>query len=267
MLIHALSPEGEHGIVGKVNVTNVVRGRLESAGIGYDAYDPYAGRNLFVEGLRLILDLAFAPESAGGMGLHRVSAAVQPGNARSAGLLRALGFQREGFSPRMLRLPGNDGGNEGGDTWRDHLLFGMLADEWPAEPYALRRARRVVVLVNGMAGHRRSALAHKLAAELGIPVFSEDVLTGESLWAVLADSPIGGLVEGSFSAADAQHVIGGLRASGLDPAKVSQVWCPTAQVTEPTPTLGPVVAVDLRHDVGPDDVVRLALQAERDSGS
>jgi len=107
-LIHAVHPEGEHDIVGKVNVSDAVRGRFESAAVGYDAYDPYSGRGLFAEGLRLLLDLLFAPEDAGGMGLHRVQAAVQPGNVRSAGLLRSLGFQREGFSPRMLWLRGAD---------------------------------------------------------------------------------------------------------------------------------------------------------------
>jgi len=61
-LIHALTLEGDHDIVGKVNVTDVVRGRFESAAMGYDAYDPHAGRGLFAEGLRLVLDLAFAGE-------------------------------------------------------------------------------------------------------------------------------------------------------------------------------------------------------------
>ena len=82
-LIHAWTPEGDHDIVGKI-AADVMRGRFESAAVGYDAYDPYAGRGLFAEGLRLVLNLAFAPETAGGMGLHRVSAAVRPGNLPSA---------------------------------------------------------------------------------------------------------------------------------------------------------------------------------------
>jgi ribosomal-protein-alanine N-acetyltransferase len=33
-LIHALTPEGEHDIVGKINVVDAVRGRFQSAGMG-----------------------------------------------------------------------------------------------------------------------------------------------------------------------------------------------------------------------------------------
>ena len=72
-IVHALDPEAEHDIVGRVNVTNVVRGRALAATMGYDAYDPYAGRGLFAEGLRLVVDLILAPEPRG-MGLHRVEA-------------------------------------------------------------------------------------------------------------------------------------------------------------------------------------------------
>ncbi len=36
-LIHARGREGDHDIVGKVNITDVVRRRFESAAMGYDA--------------------------------------------------------------------------------------------------------------------------------------------------------------------------------------------------------------------------------------
>ena len=85
-LIHATDPEGSHGIVGKVNVTNVVRGRFQNGVLGYDAYDPYVGRGLFADGLRQIINLAFAGAPQG-MGLHRLEANVRPGNSTSAGLL------------------------------------------------------------------------------------------------------------------------------------------------------------------------------------
>ena len=78
LLIHARHSEGDHDLVGKVNVTNVVRGRALGGTLGYDAFDPYAGRGLFAEGLRLVVDVAFTQEPRG-MGLHRLEANVQPG--------------------------------------------------------------------------------------------------------------------------------------------------------------------------------------------
>ena len=267
-LIHALTPEGDHGIVGKVNIVDVVRGRFESAAIGYDAYDPYAGRGLFAEGLRLVLDLAFRWESEGGMGLHRVQAAVQPGNVRSAGLLRSLGFQHEGSSPRMIWLPGADGHS----AWRDHESYVMLRDEWPAQPYPTAQVRKVVALVNrvpgsdaagGVPGSGTMTLARQLAAELRIPLFSQDVVgCSDRLWSLLADSAVGGVVECRLTPDDARSVVVGLGRCALDPGAVPEVWCASAsQETSERPLgLGPTVTVDA--DLSPEraDVVRIALR-------
>jgi ribosomal-protein-alanine N-acetyltransferase len=258
-LIHAVTPQGEHDIVGKVNVVDAVRGRFESAAMGYDAYDPYAGRGLFAEGLRLLLNLLFAPEDAGGMGLHRVQAAVQPGNLRSAGLLRSLGFQREGFSPRMLWLPGADGSN----AWRDHDSYVVMAEEWPAPPYPTARGRRVVALVNGGPGSGTAALARQLAEELRVPLFSRQVAgSGEVLWALLADSSAGGVVESTFTEGDAGSVTQGLQRCGLEPAAVPEVWCGSGDVRGSVRPLGlgPTVVIATGHGVGRSDVVRIALQ-------
>lgn len=247
-LIHALDPAGSHGIVGKVNVTNVVRGRFDSGTLGYDAYDPYAGRGLFAEGLRLVIGLAFSP-MPDGMGLHRVEANVRPGNERSAGLLRSLGFRREGTVRRMLRLDGPDG-----QLWRDHDMHALTIEEWPGTPYSPHQPARLAVLVNGLPGSGKSTLAGALAAELGIPLYSKDVVketlydflpaalqkaTGgsggggsplgpgasEVLWALLAHSPVGGVVESFFWPTDASLVEAGLRRAGFEPDLVAQVWC------------------------------------------
>jgi ribosomal-protein-alanine N-acetyltransferase len=263
-LIHALTHEGDHDIVGKVNVSDLVRGRFESASIGYDAYDPYAGRGLFAEGLRLVLNLLFRPQDAGGMGLHRVQAAVQPGNVRSAGLLRSLGFAREGFSPRMLWLPDATGH----EAWRDHDSYVVLRDEWPAQPYRPVRGRFLVVLVNGAAQSAATSLAGDLAAELRIPLFSRHVLKESgpaALWGLLAASPVGGVLLGHFRPDEERAVTEGLRGCGLDPSVVQEVWCFSAQdggrggPGEPL-GLGPTVLIDTGCGVGRADVVRIALQ-------
>lgn len=261
-LIHALRPGGDHDIVGKINVTNVVRGRFESAAMGYDAYDPYAGRGLFSEGLRLVVSLVLTPEDAGGMGLHRIVAAVQPGNVTSAGLLRSLGFQREGYSPRMLWLPGEDGN----DAWQDHASYVVTREDWPAEPYATARGRKVVVLVNGPPASERSALARHLAEELQIPLFSKDFIkesvTVTALWQILEGSPVGGVVDGWFVPEEVRFVAEGLWRCGMDPAMVPEVWCFSvkAQASARPLGLGPTFAVDTDQEVGRSEVVRMALQ-------
>ncbi|MEO6143554.1 MAG: GNAT family N-acetyltransferase [Dermatophilaceae bacterium] len=259
-LIHARGREGDHDIVGKVNVTNVVHGRFESAAVGYDAYDPYAGRGLFTEGLRLVVGLVFAPQDAGGMGLHRIAAAVQPGNVTSAGLLRSLGFQREGYSRRMLWLPGADGS----DAWQDHASYAVTREDWPAEPYAMALGRKVVVLVNGPPDSGRGALARQLAEELQIPLFCrgfmKESLT-DALWQTLEGSPVGGVVEGWFVPEEVRFVAEGLWRCGMDPAMVTEVWCSSAKAPASARALalGPTFAVDTGQAVGRSEVVRIAL--------
>lgn len=220
-IVHALEPEVPYDIVGRVNVTNVVRGRALAATMGYDAYDPYAGRGLFAEGLRLVVDLVFAPEPRG-MGLHRLEASVQPGNVRSAGLMRALGFVRRGAWPDYLWLPDATGGH----AWRDHVTYGLTAAEWPAAPYAPdARSRPLVVVPPGAPGS--AELAGLVASELGVPVFDAAAVAalGEGLAAVLSGAP-GAVVVAAAEQADRLAVLAGVRAGAVtvvDPARPEPV--------------------------------------------
>jgi [ribosomal protein S5]-alanine N-acetyltransferase len=186
-MVLANEPEGAQPIVGRVNLTNAVRGRFRSVAMGYDAYDPYAGRGLFGAGLRLVLDLAFAEPGEGGMGLHRVEANVQPGNVTSAGLLRSLGFRHEGFSPRYLYLADRDGV----DAWRGHDRYAVTSEEWPAVPYAEAEPRRVLVWLGGGDTTAGQDLGRRLAQGLVLPLLRAgrpDLVDG------LADSPGGAVV-------------------------------------------------------------------------
>ena len=102
-------------LAGVVNVSEIVRGVFQSAYLGYYAFAPHAGQGLMAEGLRLAIRDAFRR-----LRLHRLEAAVQPGNKGSRALVRGLGFRREGYSPRYLKIAGR---------WRDHERWAITADE------------------------------------------------------------------------------------------------------------------------------------------
>lgn len=242
-LICASEPAGGHGIVGRVNVANIVGGAFRSATIGYDAYDPYAGRGLFAEGLGLVLDLAFADEPAG-LALHRVEANIQPANTRSAGVVRSLGFTHEGFSRDFLHMAGPDGRR----AWRDHDRYAVLSTDWPAAPFHRRPSRRMAVVVSGRAGGSTSRLASQLATELHLPLFAEQVVAEhDTLWELLRLSPAGGVVECRLTPSQLRP---GLASARFDPAVVPVVGA-SPEVDEH--------AVD-EHEVDEREVVAIALR-------
>ena len=103
-------------LVGVVNLSEIVRGGFQSAYLGYYAFEPFAGRGFMHEGLSKVITHAFRK-----MNLHRLEANIQPGNIRSKMLVKKLGFRREGFSTRYLKIKGR---------WRDHERWTMLSEEW-----------------------------------------------------------------------------------------------------------------------------------------
>jgi ribosomal-protein-alanine N-acetyltransferase len=193
--VFANEPDPEQPMVGRINLNGVVRGRFRSVAMGYDAYDPYAGRGLFGEGLRLVVNLALAAVEDGGMDLHRVEATVQPGNTRSAGLLRSLGFHHEGFSPRLLFLPDDNGFEQ----WRDHERYAMTREDWPAVPYAPAGPPRLVVLLDTTGTDDGWEHARAVACELALPLFPAELVGQVDLAGLVADCPLGAVVAGPLS--------------------------------------------------------------------
>lgn len=100
-------------LVGVFEITNIVRGILQSGYLGYYAFAGHERQGLMQEGLRLLVRMAFKT-----MKLHRLEANIQPGNAASIGLVRSCGFVQEGYSPRYLKIRGR---------WRDHERWAIVA--------------------------------------------------------------------------------------------------------------------------------------------
>jgi [ribosomal protein S5]-alanine N-acetyltransferase len=110
--------------MGVVNLNEIVRGAFHSAYLGYYGFNPHARQGYMAEGLGLVLRHAFRR-----VGLHRLEANIQPGNRASRALVRRLGFRREGFSPRYLKI---------GGRWRDHERWAIVREAW-ATPRSPRR--------------------------------------------------------------------------------------------------------------------------------
>jgi ribosomal-protein-alanine N-acetyltransferase len=108
----------DQAIAGVFNLSEIVRGIFQSGYLGYYGFARLAGKGYMREGLALVLDAAFRD-----LKLHRIEANVQPANARSIGLLEGIGFTREGYSRRYVKIRGR---------WRDHVRFAMLAEDWRA---------------------------------------------------------------------------------------------------------------------------------------
>jgi ribosomal-protein-alanine N-acetyltransferase len=113
----------DHEIVGYVGLGQIFRGPFRSCYIGYWIGDPYLGRGYGTLGVRACLQRAFASESEGGLGLHRVEAGIIPTNYASSALIRRVGMRREGYSPRYLEIDGE---------WQDHERWAITVEEWEA---------------------------------------------------------------------------------------------------------------------------------------
>ena len=102
-------------IIGGVTISNIRRAVAQTCSIGYWVGEPFARCGHMSAAVRALIPFAF-----GQLDLHRIEAACLPHNQASIGLLAKLGFTREGYARRYLRINGE---------WQDHVLFARLADD------------------------------------------------------------------------------------------------------------------------------------------
>jgi len=104
--------DDERRIVGTLSLTEIVRGPLQQANLGYAVDVRHEGKGIMTEGVRAVCDHAFEA-----LHLHRISASYMPTNDRSARVLRRCGFVPIGYARDYLFIDG---------AWRDHVLTALV---------------------------------------------------------------------------------------------------------------------------------------------
>lgn len=104
-------------LIGRIALSNVVRGPWQNATLGYWVDEAANGRGHATAAVTLGCRFAF--EHAG---LHRVQPAIMPRNARSRRVVEKVGFRHEGTAERYLKIAG---------VWEDHDIFALTREEWP----------------------------------------------------------------------------------------------------------------------------------------
>ena len=108
--------QADEALLGAITLSNIRRGVAETGTLGYWIGRPYAGQGVGTAAARAMLGHAFSA-----LGLHRVEAACVPTNHASRRVLEKSGFRQEGVARAYLKINGR---------WADHLLFGVLRDEF-----------------------------------------------------------------------------------------------------------------------------------------
>jgi ribosomal-protein-alanine N-acetyltransferase len=108
--------EEDDRLVGQIRLTQVFRGPLQRAIVGYFVAESENRKGYATEALQLAIDVAFRE-----LNLHRVEAGAMPRNFASNRVLVKAGMRPEGYAPNYLQING---------VWEDHNLYGLTSEEW-----------------------------------------------------------------------------------------------------------------------------------------
>lgn len=104
-------------LTGMIHLSQIIHGFFQNAFLSYWIGKSYEGRGWMSEAMRLALHCAFED-----LYLHRLEANIQPGNLSSIALVKRLGFVKEGFSEKYLKVDGE---------WKDHERWAIHREIWP----------------------------------------------------------------------------------------------------------------------------------------
>ena len=103
-------------LLGGINIGNVRRGVSQSASLGYWIGEKHSRNGYMKEALKLLIPSLFVD-----LRLNRIEAATLEENIASKNLLKKIGFKKEGVLRKYLKING---------TWRDHILYGLLENDF-----------------------------------------------------------------------------------------------------------------------------------------
>ncbi|MFB4166860.1 GNAT family N-acetyltransferase [Virgibacillus sp. JSM 102003] len=101
-----------NGLVGTINLFQVVRGSIQSAFIGYFLDKKHNGKGFTTEAVKLLVEYGFEE-----LRLHRIEAGVMPHNAGSIRVLEKSGFHKEGIAKKNVKINGQ---------WEDHQVLAII---------------------------------------------------------------------------------------------------------------------------------------------
>ena len=100
--------------VGRITISDIVRGPFQSAHLGYWVAAEANGRGIASAAVAQVIGIAFDE-----LGLHRLQAGTLTHNAGSQKVLTRNGFERFGLAPAYLEIAGR---------WQDHVLYQRIND-------------------------------------------------------------------------------------------------------------------------------------------
>ena len=99
-------------MVGVVELRDIFYGDFQNSYLLYYAFVGHLQQGFMKQAVLQTIRHAFDT-----LQLHRLEANIQPDNTASLALIRACGFQREGYSPKFLKK---------GGEWRDHERWALI---------------------------------------------------------------------------------------------------------------------------------------------
>jgi ribosomal-protein-alanine N-acetyltransferase len=112
----------QNRVIGSISLNAIVGG---TARMGFILSKEHHGRGYATEAVGAAVAHGFND-----LGLHRITLHIDPENAASRRVAEKLGFRQEGRMRESFPI---------GDTFRDELVFGLLAREWDGAAPPLRR--------------------------------------------------------------------------------------------------------------------------------